>query len=106
MGSGRLLGVFRSCLSILLYQQFEDFTRIGKAAGFLFRVDQLAVDLDVEDSAAALDQSGLFSESFLKFGHQTGGFGIVISLAAVFYSDRHKHFLFSISFSVFRFEAL
>ena len=59
-----------------------------------FRVDQFAVDLDVEDPAAALDQPGLFSESFFKFGRQTGGLGKVTSLAAVFYRDLHEHFLF------------
>ena len=45
-------------------------------------------------SAAALDQLGLFTESFLKFGHQTGGFGKIVALAAVFKGDLHELFLF------------
>ena len=60
----------------------------------MLRVDQFAVDRDVEDSAATLDQLGLLIESFLKFGHQTGGFGKVVSLAAILDSNLHEFFLF------------
>lgn len=78
---------------LIALDQFENFTRIGEAAGLVFRVDQLAVDLDVEDSAGTLDQPGLFTESFLKFGRQTGGFRKVVSLAAVFNSYLHEFYL-------------
>lgn len=78
--------------TLIALDQSEDFARFREAAGALFRVDEAAVDLDVENSAAALDQPGFHAESFLKFVHQTGGFGEVVSLAAIFNSDLHESF--------------
>jgi len=47
----------------------------GKASGLLLREDELAVQLDVEDAAAALDQRGPSPELLLQLVRQTGGTG-------------------------------
>ena len=45
-----------------------------------------AVDVDVEDSSATLDQLGLDADAFLKSGRQTGGLREILSTRAI--SDR------------------
>jgi len=71
----------------------EHLVVLGEAAGLELAEDQLAVDADVEDAAAALDQLGLDAELALDCVRQTGGLGKVVSLAAVL--DRHFHVVFS-----------
>ena len=55
----------------------------GESAGFLLAVDQLAVDFDVEDSPAALDEFDGDVEFGLDCIRQTGGLGRVVSLYAI-----------------------
>jgi hypothetical protein len=55
----------------------------GKASGLLLREDELAIQLDVEDAAGALDQRGADAEPPLQLVRQTGGAGQVISGHAV-----------------------
>ena len=63
-------------------------------AGFLFTVDEAAVDSDFEDAAGAGDQldfsNALWSER-PQFGRQTGGAGFVVSHLAVFDRDMLDH---------------
>jgi hypothetical protein len=54
------------------------------AAGRLLRIDQRAVDFDLEDAAAGGDQLGLQAELPLDLVRQTGGDGLVVSDPAVF----------------------
>jgi len=60
------------------------------AAGFL-GIDELVVDFDVKDSAAAFDERGVDVDCFLDCCRQTGGLWEVVSSAAVF--DRYVHWL-------------
>ncbi len=68
----------------------QHFLVLWKPAGFLLAVDQLAVDFDIEDAAAALDQLALDAEFALDRIRQTGGLGLVISLHAVFNRNVHS----------------
>lgn len=56
----------------------------------MFAVDQLAVDLDVEDSASALDQLGIDSELLLDGFRQTGGRGEVVSFDTILNGYVHR----------------
>jgi hypothetical protein len=60
-----------------------DLARRGEASGLLLREDELAVQLDVEDAASALDQRGAEPEPLLQLVRQTGGAGEIISGYAV-----------------------
>jgi hypothetical protein len=51
-------------------------------------VDQLAVEPDIEDTAATLDELGLDAEALLDLRRQTGGAGAEVSGDAVFDRDR------------------
>jgi hypothetical protein len=64
-----------------------DLAGIGKTAGLLLGEHQLAVRLDLEDSAASLAELGLHAELPLDLFRQTGGARIVVSDGAVL--DRH-----------------
>ncbi len=55
--------------------------------------DHLAVHLDQEDAAAALDQLGLDSEGLLQLRGQTDRVGLEVSLAAVGDADFHGRIL-------------
>ena len=60
-----------------------------KLTGLMLRVNQLAVDLHVEDAAAALDQFGINPCRCFDCVRQTGGFGRVVSLHAILDADVH-----------------
>jgi len=55
----------------------------------MFAEDHFAVGNDVEDAAFALDQRCVNSGCFLDRFRQTGGFGCVVSLHAIFDADLH-----------------
>ena len=61
-----------------------------KLTGLMLRVNQLAVDLHVEDAAAALDQFGINPCRCFDCVRQTGGCGRVVSLHAVSDADVHN----------------
>jgi hypothetical protein len=63
----------------------------GKAAYLLLREDELAVQLDVEDAAASLDQLGPRAQLLLQLVRQTGGAGQVVSSYAVLDGDVFGH---------------
>ncbi len=65
-----------------------------ESAGFCLAVDQLAIDFDVEDSSAPLDEFGADAELGLNGVRQTGGLGSVISFHAVFDGNVHVDPLF------------
>lgn len=62
----------------------------GEASGLVFRVDDLAINLDIEDAAAALDQLSGGAGLFLDCVRQTGGLRGVVSLHAVSDTDLHR----------------
>jgi hypothetical protein len=63
----------------------------GKASCLLLREDELAVQLDVEDAAAALDQRGAGPEPLLQLVRQTGGAGQIVSSHAILDGDVFGH---------------
>ena len=67
----------------------QDFRVFRKMAGFFLAVDQLAVDFDVEDSPAALDEFGGDVEFGLDRVRQTGGLRRVVSLYAILNGNVH-----------------
>jgi hypothetical protein len=68
-----------------------DLARGGKASRLLLREDELAVQLDLEDAAAALDQRGARPESPLQLVRQTGGTGQIVSSHAILDGDVFGH---------------
>ena len=63
---------------------------MGKAAGLIFRENQFAVFLDVENTFAAFAQNDFnFGKLLLDFLLQTGGLGAVVSHHAVLNLDFH-----------------
>ncbi len=60
-----------------------------ESAGFLLAVDQLAVDGDIEDAAATIDELDVSTELGLDGVRQTGGLGSVVSFHAVFDGNVH-----------------
>ena len=60
-----------------------------ESAGFFLAVDQLAIDFDVEDAPAALDEFGGDVEFGLNRIRQTGGLRCVVSLYAIFNGNVH-----------------
>jgi len=63
----------------------------GKASCLLLREDELAVQLDVEDAAGALDQRGASPEPLLQLVRQTGGAGQIVSSHAILDGDVFGH---------------
>jgi len=61
-----------------------DLAGLRKAADGLLRVDQLAVEGDLEDPVTALDQDRLEVELLRDLCRQTGGSGLVVSNHAIF----------------------
>jgi hypothetical protein len=57
------------------------------AAGGFFGIEDLAVEGDFVDAAAALDEVGIEAEFSFQRGRQTGGSWLVVSNHAVFDSD-------------------
>jgi hypothetical protein len=76
--------------SSLLAHQLDDLAGLREAAGPVFGVDQLAVDLHVEHAAAAGHEFGFDVEGFLELSRQTGGFRFVVSNRAVRDADVHR----------------
>jgi len=66
-----------------------DLAGVGETADPVFRKDHVAVDLDVEDTSAALDQVHISSELVFQISRQTGGSWEVVSFHAVL--DRYVH---------------
>ena len=62
---------------------------VGELPGLVLRVDELAVDVDVEDAAGTLDEKRLRAECVLDLGSQTDRYGLVASGGAV--GDRDVH---------------
>jgi hypothetical protein len=69
--------------------RLDDLVVLGEATFIVSREDDRAIDLDVEDAAAALDENGLDAGPSLQLGRQTGGPWKVVSDAAV--RDRDLH---------------
>jgi hypothetical protein len=63
----------------------------GEASCLLLREDELAVQLDLEDAAATLDQRGAGPESLLQLIRQTGGAGQIVSSHAILDGDVFGH---------------
>jgi hypothetical protein len=74
----------------------EDLLVGGEAVGPVLRVDQPAVEGDVEHPAVPAGQGRLDAELALDGGLQTGGLGIVVSLHAVGDLDSHATRLLSV----------
>ncbi|GEM_PF-2481179 len=70
-------------------QLAEDFVVLGELAGLMLRVDESAIDLHIENPAAAFDEFGINPGSCFDCVRQTGGFGRVVSLNAVGNADLH-----------------
>jgi hypothetical protein len=62
---------------------------LGEAAGLMFAVNQFSVGLYVKDPAAAPDELDQQLVLSLDRVRQTGGFRLVVSLAAVLDGDFH-----------------
>ena len=62
---------------------------VRELPGLVLRVDEGAVDLDVEDAAPARDQLGVDAERFFQTGSQTDRFRLVVSGVAVGDGDFH-----------------
>jgi len=77
-------------------QRLLDLARHGKTLGLLLGEDQLVVDGDLEDAAAAPDELRLEAEPALNLRRQTGGARVVVSHCAVFDTNpRHGSLLSS-----------
>jgi hypothetical protein len=63
---------------------------LGEAAGLVLAVNELAIGLYVEDSAATLDELDLGVMVLLDRGRQTGGLRFVVSFATVLDADFHE----------------
>ncbi len=59
----------------------------------MLRVNQLAVEIDVEDSTGTRDQERFDAERVFELCRQTDGFGLVVSLHAVGDRDVHETLL-------------
>ena len=56
-----------------LAEFFYDLPLLGETALFMFRIDHLVTDRDVEDTVTAFDELRIHAELFLDFSRQTGG---------------------------------
>ncbi len=74
---------------VKLTEAVQYFRMFRESAGFLLAVDQLAIDFDVEDSPAALDEFGVDVEFGLNRVRQTGGLRRVVSLYAILDGNLH-----------------
>lgn len=79
-----------------MFNFLHDFPVLRKATHVVLAIDLLAIEHDVKDSAAALDEFAMhliFAETVLQFGHQTGGLRQVVSLIAVRDLNLHTRLL-------------
>lgn len=67
----------------------SDFLMGGKPTQLLLGENQLTVQGDFKNAAAALDQGWLDAVLLLEISRQTGSLGIIVSDDAVFDFDRH-----------------
>ncbi len=75
--------------SVKLTEAVQHLRMFRESACFFLAVDQLAVDFDVEDAPAALDEFGGDVEFGLNRIRQTGGLRCVVSLYAIFNGNMH-----------------
>ena len=80
--------------SVKLTEAVQHLRMFRESACFFLAVDQLAVDFDVEDSPAALDEFGVDVELGLNRVRQTGGLGRIVSLYAILNGNVHVGPLF------------
>jgi hypothetical protein len=79
-----------SCPHLELRQHREDLGVLREPPCIVLREDLPAVDDDVEDAAAPLDELGRDARLLLDRGRQTGGLRLVVSLHAVGDRDLHR----------------
>lgn len=73
-------------------QHLQNLVMIRKLTGLVFRIDELSVRFDIEDTPVTFDQRYCnIRKLFLDLCLQTGGLGIIVSDNAVF--DRYFHFI-------------
>ena len=76
-----------------LLQFAQNLLMLGEAIFLLLRKDQFPVGRDFKDSAAGFDQLGLHPRFLFDRLCQTGSFGVVISIVAIFDRDFLDHTL-------------
>ena len=62
---------------------------LGESTLFVLGENEVAIDGDVKDAAAAFNEFGGDAEFLFDRIRQTGGFGMVVSLHAVLDADGH-----------------
>jgi hypothetical protein len=67
----------------------DDLSGLREATGIMLAPDFLAVYHDVEDATGPFDEFGAHPDLLLDCIRQTGGIGVVVSLAAIGDSDGH-----------------
>ena len=76
-----------------LLQFPDELVFVRKFAGLVFRIDQRAIDVHVEDAAGPFNQECLVAERFFDLGSQTDRFWLVASGSAVGNGDVQRHVL-------------
>ncbi len=74
-----------------LTQEGKNFLVFGKTPLFLLGKDQLSIGHHLEDPSGRLDQFRLDPQLLLERLRQTGGFGVVVSLHAIFNAQFSYH---------------
>jgi hypothetical protein len=83
--------VYQCSTGGFLCVEFLDYLAgVRETARFVFREHQLVIDDDIEDTVAAGDQFGIYSEGIAQFIRQTGGVWFIVSLLAVTNFDLHN----------------
>jgi hypothetical protein len=78
------------CAATLAAQQAIDQRDcVGKLAGLMFRVNEFAIDADIEDASAVGDQASFGSERLSELCSQTDRLRLVVSLSAIGDADFH-----------------
>ena len=75
------------CLAGL--QRLDEHVFVRELAGFVFRVDELAVYVYVEDAAGTFNEERIHADGGVDLGSQTDRYGLVASGSAV--GDRNVH---------------
>ncbi|MCZ6657716.1 MAG: hypothetical protein O7C67_10500 [Gammaproteobacteria bacterium] len=73
----------------LAAQLIDEFILVGKLTGLVFRINEIAIDVNVEYTPTAFDQNGFSVESVFQFGSQTDRLRFIVSFDAI--SDRNIH---------------
>ena len=79
----------RGLLSGKGFDPVEYFAVFGESPYFVLVPDLHAVNVYVEHAAGAFDHLSVYVKLFFDRFRQTGGFGVVVSLYAVFDADVH-----------------